>query len=48
MGHSKWGTHINNAIHKNGFPDTDKNLEYYHEFFSKACVLAKFDEVLDN
>ena len=47
MGHSKWGPHINAAIHQNGFPDSKANLEYYHEFFSKTCVLAKFDEILD-
>lgn len=46
MGHTKWGPHINAAIHDNGFPDPDKNLEYYHDFFGKTCVLAKFDEVL--
>ena len=46
MGHSKWGPHINAAIHANGFPDFTKNHDYYHEFFSKTCVLAKFDEIL--
>ena len=48
MGHSKWGKHINAAIFSQGLPDPDneEHLDYIHEFFSKACVLAKFDEVL--
>ena len=46
MGKTEWGKHINSSFQHHGLPDPEKDEEYYHKFLSKACVFAKFDEVL--
>lgn len=46
MGATEWGKHINAAFQKHGLPDVKAEHRYYTDFLSKACVFAKFDEVL--